>query len=162
MYLSALPCGSRDPREAYHEVDTFDDVNFAIIRPVWSFAPKRWPNLRHNSVINFLWKRHNSIRAGRYRTSVGKMRQVYNPEATNAVEVLRCDSNLLSYFKFGVVRTEAATTSDKYRIPFLIEWYIGDIINFNDCTILLVDINQVLLESRNAVHPHDIAYRGER
>jgi len=64
------------------------------------------------------------------------MRQVYNPEATNAVEVLRCDSN---------------------RIPFLIEWYIGDIINFNDCTILLVDINQVLLESRNAVHPHDIA-----
>jgi hypothetical protein len=33
-------------REAYHEVDTFDNVNFAVIRPLWPFAPKCWPHLR--------------------------------------------------------------------------------------------------------------------
>ena len=33
-------------REAYHEVDTFDDVNFTIMRPMWPFTPKGRPNLR--------------------------------------------------------------------------------------------------------------------
>ena len=34
---------------------------------------------------------------GMYRTSVGKMRQVYYPEAANAVEILRSDPDLISY-----------------------------------------------------------------
>jgi hypothetical protein len=79
----------------YHEVDAFDNVDFAMIRPLWPFAPKCWPNLCHNSIISFFLDGHNSMR---YRTSVGKMRQVNNPEAANAVKVVRSDPNLLRYF----------------------------------------------------------------
>ena len=54
----------------------------------------------------------------------------------------------------------------KYRIPFLVPWNIGDIIDFDDRTIVLVDVYQVLLECRTAVQPHNIAYdvmrRGEK
>ncbi|SRR6266702_3913782 len=33
-------------REAHHEVDSFDDVNLAIVRPRRPFGPKCWPHLR--------------------------------------------------------------------------------------------------------------------
>lgn len=52
------PCDRRGTtRSTYHEVDTFDDVDLAMIRPLWTFAPKCWPNLCHNSMISFLFGR---------------------------------------------------------------------------------------------------------
>jgi hypothetical protein len=49
----------------------------------------------------------------------------------------------------------------KYRIPFLIPRYISDIIDFDDRAIVLIDVYQILLECRNAVQPHNIAYDAE-
>jgi len=50
----------------------------------------------------------------------------------------------------------------KYRVPFLVPRYIGDVIDFDDRTIVFVDVYQVLLECGNAVHPHNIACGVER
>lgn len=58
FYVRALPCGHRGNHEKlYHEVDALDDVDFAMIRPLWPFAPKCWPNLCHNSIINLFFGR---------------------------------------------------------------------------------------------------------
>ena len=45
-----------------------------------------------------------------------------------------------------------------HRIPFLIEWDTGNIIDFDDDTIVLIYKGQILPESRGAIQPPDIAY----
>jgi hypothetical protein len=56
------------------------------------------------------------------------------------------------------VDRSSGSGGDKYRIPFLVEGYIGDIVDFDDCAIVLVDVGEILLGSRSAVQPPNIAY----
>jgi hypothetical protein len=49
-----------------------------------------------------------------------------------------------------------------YRIPFLVERKIGDIIDFDDDTIVLVDVCKVVMERRCAIQPPNIAWEGVR
>jgi hypothetical protein len=47
-----------------------------------------------------------------------------------------------------------------YRIPFLVERKIGNIIDFDDDTIVLVDVCKVVMERRCAIQPPNIAWEG--
>jgi hypothetical protein len=45
-----------------------------------------------------------------------------------------------------------------YRISFLVEGDLREVIDFDNRAIVLVDVDQVLLESRIAIQPPNITY----
>jgi hypothetical protein len=46
--------------------------------------------------------------------------------------------------------------SDEHRISFLVKRHLGNIINFDDSPVLLVNVDQILLEGRSAIQPPNI------
>lgn len=89
---------------------------------------------------------------GEYRTSIWKVHQVYDPKTSNPVEILGRNSNLGSCQKLIGINDD----SDEHRISFLIKRYLGNIINFDDSPVLLINVDQILLEGRNVIQPPNI------
>ena len=76
------------------------------------------------------------------------MDQVYNPDATDRVPVLGCDSNLIQFFLICCeVDRNRSSEGRNYRIPFLVERNTGNIIDFDDGTIVLIYMDQILPKS---------------